>query len=170
MSGSEIVVLGRLADPYGLRGWLKLNVFADDPAAWAEMPVWWMARDGEPWREVGLKSLKFHGDSVLVLLEGIDDRTAAEAMKGVLVGAPREALPQTGEDEFYWADLIGLNVVNSAGEVLGKVVGLLETGANDVLRVVAEDNTERLLPFVSAVVLAVDQDAGVIRVEWGLDW
>jgi 16S rRNA processing protein RimM len=147
-----------------------LYVFADDPAAWAEMPVWWMAREGEPWREVGLKSLKFHGDGVVVLLEGIDDRTAAEAMKGVLVGAPREALPQTGEDEFYWADLIGLDVVNSAGESLGKVVGLLETGANDVLRVVADDKTERLLPFVSAVVLAVEQEAGVIRVEWGLDW
>ena len=165
-----MVVLGRLADPYGLRGWLKLYVFADDPEAWAEMPVWWMAREGEPWREIGLKSLKIHGDGVVVLLEGIDDRTAAEAMKGVLVGAPREALPQTGEDEFYWADLIGLDVINKAGEPLGKVVGLLETGANDVLRVVGDDKTERLLPFVSAVVLSVEKEAGLIRVEWGLDW
>ena len=165
-----MVVLGRLADPYGLRGWLKLYVFADDPEAWAEMPVWWMAREGEPWREIGLKSLKIHGDGVVVLLEGIDDRTAAEAMKGVLVGAPREALPQTGEGEFYWADLIGLDVINKAGEPLGKVVGLLETGANDVLRVVGDDKTERLLPFVSAVVLSVEKEAGLIRVEWGLDW
>ena len=165
-----MVVLGRLADPYGLRGWLKLYVFADDPEAWVEMPVWWLAREGEPWREIGLKSLKIHGDGVVVLLEGIDDRTAAEAMKGVLVGAPREALPQTGEDEFYWADLIGLDVINKAGEPLGKVVGLLETGANDVLRVVGDDKTERLLPFVSAVVLSVEKEAGLIRVEWGLDW
>jgi 16S rRNA processing protein RimM len=91
-------------------------------------------------------------------------------MKGVLVGAPREALPQTEDDEFYWADLIGLTVINTAGDVLGKVDGLLETGANDVLRVLAEDKTERLLPFVAAVVLEVDKDAGQIRVEWGLDW
>jgi 16S rRNA processing protein RimM len=165
-----MVVLGRLADPYGLRGWLKLYVFADDPEAWAEMPAWWIGSEGGSWREIGLKSLKNHGDGVVVLLEGVDDRTAAEAMKGFLVGAPREALPQTDEDEFYWADLIGLEVINSVGERLGKVAGLLETGANDVLRVVADDKTERLLPFVAAVVLSVDKEAGLIRVEWGLDW
>ncbi len=98
------------------------------------------------------------------------DRTAAEALKGVLVGAPREALPTTDDDEFYWGDLIGLGVVNTADEKLGKVAGLIETGANDVLRVVGEDGTERLLPFVAAVVLAVEKEAGPIRVEWGSDW
>lgn len=144
--------------------------FGDDPLDWAEMPVWWIAREGEPWREVGLKGLKIHGDGVVVLLDGIADRTAAEAMKGVLVGAPRDSLPATDEDEFYWGDLIGLEVVNSADEKLGNVAGLIETGANDVLRVVGKDGTERLLPFVSAVVLAVEKEAGLIRVEWGSDW
>jgi len=79
-------------------------------------------------------------------------------------------LPETDKDEFYWADLIGLEVINTAGERLGKVAGLIETGANDVLRVVGDDEAERLLPFVSAVVLAVEKEAGVIRVEWGSDW
>jgi 16S rRNA processing protein RimM len=65
------------------------------------------------------------------------DRTAAEALKGFLVGAPRAALPKTEEDEFYWADLVGLEVVNAADERLGKVAGLIETGANAVLRVLA---------------------------------
>jgi len=106
----------------------------------------------------------------VVLLDGVDDRTAAEAMKGVLVGAPRDALPETDEDEFYWADLIGLDVINTAEERLGKVVGLLETGAHDVLRVVGDDEVERLLPFVAAVVLTVDKEAQQIRVEWGSDW
>jgi len=170
LAGNEIVVLGRLADPYGIRGWLRLYPFGDDPLAWAEMPVWWISREGEPWRECRLKGLKAHGDGVVVLLEGIEDRTAAEAAKGLLVGAPREALPTTDEDEFYWADLIGLEVVNAADERLGKVAGLIETGANAVLRVVGEDGTERLLPFVSAVVLAVEKEAGLIRVEWGSDW
>lgn len=134
------------------------------------MPVWWIAREGEPWREVKLKGLKVHGDGVVVLLDGIADRTDAETMKGVLVGAPRDALPATDEDEFYWGDLIGLEVVNTADEKLGKVAGLIETGANDVLRVVGEEGSERLLPFVSAVVLSVDVKAGLIRVEWGSDW
>jgi 16S rRNA processing protein RimM len=134
------------------------------------MPVWWVGRDGGPWREIGLTGLKPHGDGLVVRFDGIEDRGAAEAMKGFFVGAPREALPETKEDEYYWADLIGLEVVNAAGEQLGKVAGLIETGASDVLRVVADDGSERLLPFVAAVVLAVEKEAGLIRVEWGSDW
>lgn len=170
MTSSEIVVLGRLADPYGIRGWLKLHAFGDDPLDWAEMPVWWICREGEPWRECRLKGLKVHGHGLVVLLDGVDDRTAAEAMKGVLVGAPKDALPVPEEGEYYWDDLIGLEVVNGAGEKLGKIAGLIETGANDVLRVVDGDDVERLLPFVSAVVLAVEKEAGIVRVEWGIDW
>ena len=170
LSGSEIVVLGRLADPYGIRGWLRLHPFGDDPLAWAEMPVWWIGREGGPWREVGLKGLKAHGDGIVVLLDEVPDRTAAEALKGALVGAPREMLPPPADDEFYWGDLLGLVVVNEADETLGTVAGLIETGANDVLRVVAEDGTERLLPFVEAVVLAVEKEAGRIRVAWSSDW
>lgn len=134
------------------------------------MPVWWVSNDGEAWRECRLNGLKVHANGVVVLLDGISDRNASEAMKGMLVGAPRDALPTTDEDEFYWADLIGLDVVNTAGERLGKVGGLIETGANDVLRVLDENNVEHLLPFVSAVVLAVEKEAGLIRVEWGSDW
>lgn len=170
MTGNDIVVLGRLAEPYGIRGWIKLHAFGDDPLDWASMPVWWLGKEGGPWRQCGLKDLKVHGDGLVVLLDGVPDRTAAEALKGTLVGAPREALPQTDEDEFYWGDLIGLEVVNTAGERLGKVAGLIETGASDVLRVVGDDDSEHLLPFVATVVLAVDKEAGVIRVEWGLDW
>ncbi len=170
MSGSDIVVLGRLADPYGIRGWIRLYPFGDDPLAWKAMPTWQVGKEGGPWREVGLKGLKQHSDGLVVLLDGVPDRTAAEALKGLLVGAPREALPATGEDEFYWADLLGLEVMNAANERLGKVAGLIETGANDVLQVTAVDGTERLLPFVASVVLAVEKESGVIRVEWGSDW
>ena len=170
MSGNDIVVLGRLADPYGIRGWLKLHAFGDDPLDWAEMPVWWISRDGESWRECGLKSLKVHNNGLVVLLEGVDDRSAAEAAKGLLVGAPRSALPIPEEGEFYWSELIGLDVINTADERLGKVAGLIESTANSVLRVVADDETERLLPFVASVVLDVDKEVGRIRVEWGSDW
>jgi 16S rRNA processing protein RimM len=170
LTGNDIVILGRLADPYGIRGWIKLHPYGDDPLAWAEMPVWWISKDGEAWRECGLKGLKVHGNGLVVLLDGVDDRNASEAMKGVLVGAPRAALPTTDEDEFYWADLIGLEVVNTADERLGKVTGLIETGANAVLRVVGDDDVEHLVPFVSAVVLTVEKEAGQIRVEWGSDW
>ena len=134
------------------------------------MPTLWLGKDGGPWREIGLKALKIHGEGVVLGLDGVSDRTTAEGLKGMLVGAPRAALPATDEDEFYWADLIGLDVVNTADEQLGKVAGLIETGANDVLRVVSADVGERLIPFVGTVVLAVDREAGRIRVDWGSDW
>lgn len=169
MTGSEVVVLGRLADPYGIRGWVRLHAFGDDPLAWAEMPVWWLSGDGKGWQEKKLKSLRAHGDGVVVLFEGIADRNGAEALKGMLVGAPRESLPATDEDEYYWADLIGLNVVNVQDQPLGQVSKLLETGAHDVL-VVQDGEQERLLPFVDHVVKSVDLAAGCIRVDWGPDW
>lgn len=163
-------MLGRLADPYGIRGWIRLYPFGDDPLTWKSIPVWCIGKEGGPWREIGLAGLRAHGDGLVVSLEGVLDRNGAEALKGVLVGVPRDKLPATDENEFYWGELIGLSVINSAGQMLGKVESLIETGANDVLRVLAEDGTERLLPFVDAVVLSVDRAAGQIRVEWGADW
>jgi len=169
LSSQEIVVLGRLADPYGIRGWIRLHAFGDDPLGWSGMPVWWVGQE-DRWREIGLVGLKAHASGLVVALEGVVDRTAAEAMKGLLVGVPRNLLPATGEDEFYWADLLGLAVVNREGECLGRVAGLLETGANAVLRVVDAAENERLLPFVDEVVLTVDKTGGQILVAWGLDW
>lgn len=102
-------------------------------------------------------------------LEGIDDRDAAGRLEGWYIAAPREAMPGTAKNEYYWADLIGLSVTNEQGESLGKVDSLIETGAHQVL-VAKEGETERLLPFVETVVKSVDVAGGRIRVEWGKDW
>lgn len=176
---NPVVVLGKITVPYGIQGWVRIHPFADDPLAWAELSQWWVAAekgDGAAeaplaqWRPRKLIRCRWHGDGLVAQLDGVSDRNAAEALQGYLVGAPREALPETAENEFYWTDLIGLDVVNTHDEKLGQVVGLLETGANDVLRVAAEDGEERLLPFVAAVVLAVDKNSRAIRVAWEKDW
>ncbi|MBS1198042.1 MAG: rRNA processing protein RimM [Proteobacteria bacterium] len=166
-----MIVLGKIFEPYGVQGWVKVHAFADDPAAWAKIPIWWLARENtEDWQQFGLKACRLHGEGLVCQFEGFADRTAAEKLRGMLIGAPRETLPATAEDEFYWADLIGMEVTNTSGEVLGRVEGLIETGANSVLRLVSEDGKERLLPFVSNVVLAVEQEKACIRVDWGSDW
>lgn len=171
MPGSEIVILGRIVGPYGIKGWVRVHPFGDDPLSWGEMPVWWLApAEQGAWQEYKLKRFKVHGDGLVAAFEEVADRNGAEALKGWWIGAPREALPATAENEFYWSDLIGMAVSNTAGESLGTVKGLIETGANDVLQVVDAEGCERLLPFVAAVVLQVDQEARQIRVEWGLDW
>jgi 16S rRNA processing protein RimM len=139
------------------------------------MAHWWLCADpeGDAWRETEVSGLRTQGAGWVAKLEGIDDRDAAERLDGWYIGAPREAMPGTTGNEFYWADLIGLAVMNEQGEFLGKVDSLIETGAHQVL-VVKDgqdgETKERLLPFVETVVRSVDVAGGRIRVEWGKDW
>ena len=166
-----MIVLGRLVAPYGVKGWLHLHPFGDDPDAWGRMADWWLSRDseGNDWHVVHPEAVRQHGDGWVVKLMGMEDRAAAENLTGMYIAAPRESLPATGSEEYYWADLIGLEVINQQGEVLGKVESLLETGANDVF-VVREGKVQRLLPFIDAVVLKIDRAAGRMDVDWGADW
>lgn len=171
---ADFVVLGKLVAPYGLRGAVKIFPFADDPQAWAKLPCWFLGAEGDDtalWRQTVVRRCRMQGEVLLAELECLADRDAAEGAKGLLVGVPRAAMPPTAEGEYYWADLIGLSVVNTRGEPLGEVLGLIETPVNPVLRVgVAEAKEERLLPFVAAVVLDVDLTARRIRVDWEADW
>jgi len=150
---------------------MRLHPFADDPEVLGRMPDWWLATstDATDWKVLHPEIVKAHGDSWTVKFLGIEDRAGAEALSGLYVAAPRVALPATASGEFYWADLVGLRVVNEVGAELGSVESLIETGANDVL-VVRDGEIERLLPFVAAVVLDVDVPGGVISVAWGADW
>lgn len=179
-----MIVLGRIIAPYGVRGWLKVKPFGDAPEAWREMPQWWLGasaegdegdqRDG--WQPHAIEAFRPHAGGWIVKLAGVDDRTAAEKLEGRFVAAPREALPQTESSEYYWADLVGLAVVNEKGESLGRVDSLMETGAHAVLvvkegsNVEARGQRERLLPFVDDVVKHVDVAGGCIRVAWEVDW
>jgi len=109
-----------------------------------------------------------HGKTVIVRIEGYDDRDDAAGLVGTEIGVPRDELPETGSDQYYWSDLEGLRVVHRDGSELGRVDYLLETGANDVM--VVKGETERLIPFVmDKVVLGVDLAKGEIRVDWEWD-
>lgn len=169
-----MVVLGRIIAPFGVRGWVKIQVFGDDPQAWAQMQRWWLGAEetaaDAAWQARRVAECKPHGKGLVVRFDGIGDRNAAELLSGLYVGAPREALPETAKDEFYWADLIGLDVVNQAGEHLGRVAELVRTGAHEVLDVRDEDDSQRLLPFVASVIKEVDLAGRRIRVDWERDW
>ncbi|WP_366141814.1 ribosome maturation factor RimM [Propionivibrio sp.] len=170
---ADIIVLGKIVGPYGLRGAVKVHPFADDPMVWAKLPRWWVGQEGiapERWRQTRLLGCKAHGDVLIAELECLADRNAAEAVHGALVGAPRAALPPAAKNEYYWADLIGLEVKNTRDQSLGRVLGLIETPANAVLRVGSGEQAEQLLPFVAAVVLDVDLAAGTVRVDWEAHW
>ena len=160
--------MGRVVAPYAVRGWIKLQTFTEYLDSLLDYPVWRLGKDGR-WRDYRVLDGKIHGQYLMAGLEGVEDRTAAEALMGLDVAVLREEMPEADEDEYYWDDLIGLDVVNLVGEALGRVEGLLETGANDVLQV-RNGETERLLPFVDAVVKEVDLEAGRLVVDWGLDY
>jgi 16S rRNA processing protein RimM len=171
-----MIVLGRITAPYGVKGWLRIHPFGDDPGRWSEIQHWWLGRDEQDfsaWQAYPLDTLRAHGKAWVVKLAGVDDRNAAESLVGSFVGAPRETLPVTAADEFYWADLVGLAVENQKKEALGRVVELVESGAHAVVVVQegeGETARQRMLPFVSQVVHEVDVSAGVMRVDWEKDW
>lgn len=170
---ADIVVLGKIVAPYGLRGAVKIHPFADDPQVWAKLPYWWIGREDlapELWRPTRVKTCKVHVDLLIAELACLADRNASEAAHGVLVGVPRATLPPAAKNEYYWADLVGLEVRNTGGQSLGRVLGLIETPANAVLRVGDGEQAEQLLPFVAAVVLDVDLAAGTVSVDWEADW
>lgn len=174
-----MVVLGRIAAPFGVQGWLHLQVFGDDPHAWKAIDRWYASNNADTpaagWSELEPDGFKLQAKGPIIRFRGYPDRTAAEALVGLYLAVPRQDLPAAGEDEYYWGDLIGLEVMNLQGQRLGRVDRLMETGANDVLvvhdAVAGTDKpVERLIPFVAAVVKTVDRQAGRLSVDWDVQW
>ena len=154
----NLIEFGRVAGSYGVRGWVRVVV--DEPDVLASQPVWWLEGTGYPVQET-----KLHSGTLLARLEGIDSPEQAKGFKGKAVSIPR---PEAGEGRFYWTDLVGLEVVNEQGVVLGVVKQMSSNGVHDVMEVAGE--RQRLLPFVPAYVKQVDLQKKRIEVEWGADW
>ncbi len=159
--------MGRISAPYAIRGWVKIKTQTEYIDSLLDYPVWHVGGNGR-WRPYRLVEGKVHGQYLLAHLEGVDDRDAAEAVMGMEIAVPREDRPEAEDGEYYWDDLIGLDVVNGEDVALGRVTGLLETGAHDVM--VVKGERERLIPFVDAYIREVNLAARRIVVEWGRDW
>jgi len=178
------VVMGRIGAPYGIKGWVKLYSFADPAENLLEYQQFWITTDSSGSNESGLdaSSLKAieidqarpQGGGFIGHIKGCDVREDTRHYTGKELLIPKDLLPAL-EEGWYWYELEGLRVVNQAGEDLGRIVRMLETGANDVMVVQGDagsiDQEERLLPWVEGqVVTDVDLDARVVRVDWEKDW
>jgi len=166
---APMVIMGRVAGAQGILGWVKLKTYTEFDESLSQFPVWWLGDEQRPWREIGVEKFAVQSKGLIARFAGCNDRTAAEKYKGLLIAVPRSSLPQPEEDEYYWIDLIGLNVVDVAGESLGVVDGLMDTGANEVL-CVRGANGEILIPFIAGVIQQVSLSENVIRVDWAADW
>ena len=160
--------MGRVDAPYGVKGWIKVAPFTAAPDALTRFGRWWIGGP-EGWKEVEVAEAKRHAAVVVARFAGCGDREQAAKLRGFEVAVPREALPAPAPDEYYWADLVGMEVVTAERESLGRVTELFSNGAHDVMRVGAGKG-ERLVPFVTAVVRRVDLAAGRIEVDWEPDW
>ena len=165
-----MVVMGRIVGAQGILGWVKVQTFTEYLDGLLDYDEWYLGNDKHPWRKVDVLEANVHGKVLVAKLPGIFDRTTAEQCKGLLVAVHRDSLPKQAPDEYYWSDLIGLQVVNLAGESLGIVDTLLETGANDVLSVRDAQGKEILIPFLASVIQQVSLDEKVIRVDWQADY
>ena len=169
-----MVVLGRVTGPHGILGQVKITPFTECVDGLMEYPAWWLSADEKNWRIVHPVSSSGHNNQLIVNLGEYKDRTSASELKGLLVAVPRSQLPQLsedGEDGYYWTDLIGMDVVNIQGELLGTAIGLFETNANDVLRIqLPGDDKEELVPFINQVIKQVDLKLRQITVDWELNY
>jgi 16S rRNA processing protein RimM len=172
---ADLVVVGRVIDAYGLKGGIKVQPFSDDPQALLKAREWWI-EEGQGWRDVEVFSARMHGQTVTATLVGVSDRDLAERLKGRAIGISRARFPVTEDSEYYWVDLIGLEVMNPAGDVFGAVSQVLDHSAHPILEVESADvagageRVTRLIPFVAAIVLEVDLKARRIVVDWQLDY
>ena len=176
----DAVEVGAVVDAYGLKGWVKVAAHANAGQggdALLKAKRWWLVK-GDERKTVSMAQSKVHGDSIVAQLSGSDDRDRALALRGYRVYVRRSDFPTLGADEFYWVDLVGLEVVNEAGVALGRVAELIDNGAHAVLNVayptLGKDGQpttgERLIPFVGVYVKTVDQAAKRIVVDWEADY
>lgn len=159
--------MGRIIAPYGVRGWIKVHPFTENVDGLLDYDTWWVAPD-EGWQAQRWIEGHAHGANLVARLDGYADRDMAARLKGWRIAVPRSVLPPAAAGEYYWADLIGLSVVNRAGAALGQVAEMLETGANDVM--VVRGERERLIPFIEPVIVRVELENGTLVVDWEPDY
>jgi 16S rRNA processing protein RimM len=157
-AAERIVVMGRIAAPHGVRGWVRIEPVSEAPGALLAHETWQVRpAGGTAWREVRMTSGRMHSGALIASLAGVATRDAALALRGSEVGVPRTALPPARKDEIYWVDLEGLEVRNRDGAVLGTVAEVVT-------------HAERLIPYVPAIVERVDLEGRRIEVDWGEEY
>ena len=175
---SHLISIATIVGVYGIKGWVKIRMNVEDPASLTSLsPQQLTDSRGKRVRSVDITAVRSQGKGFIAKLAGVDDRNAAELLRGHSIQIPESSLPSLNEGEFYWRDLIGCRVelsVENESLSLGCVDHLIETGANDVLVVRPTedsiDDRERLIPWLEDdVIVAVDIESQRISVRWHPD-
>ncbi len=161
----DLVVMGQVIAPFGIKGWLRIRSFTDDSDTLANYSDWWLQL-ASGWKLFQLADSEIGNKGMTAGLTDITDRAQAETLRNAQIAVSRSALPPLENDEFYWADLIGFAVETPEQAKLGVLDGLMETGSAEVL--VVRGEAAHLIP--AARIKEVDMDTRCITVDWGLDF
>lgn len=181
---ADAIEVGRIADAWGIKGWFKIVPYSASPEALFSSKRWYLqpaergAKNFSTTLLLKIKEAKEHTDMVVASAHDIPDRNAAELLKGARIFISRESFPTPQEDEFYWVDLMGLQVFNREGVDLGQVKDLLSTGPQTVLVISYNEadktgqmvEKERMIPFVNAFIDRVSLSERRIEVDWQADY
>jgi 16S rRNA processing protein RimM len=180
---ADTIAVGRIRGAWGIAGGFKVEPFNSLPdSVLRTARRWWLVpvperetgvRAGLPAgavaREFRITRCRVHSDALVAQAQGVADRTAAEALKGLEVHVSRADFPKPAEGEYYWIDLIGCAVRGQDDAALGLVSAIDDHGAHPILSIV-DGERERLVPFVGHYIVAVDLEIRLIRVDWHADW
>lgn len=159
---ADRVCLGVIGAPHGVRGAFRVKTFTDAPE---DLVGYGPLADEAGSRTFALRIVGESKGQVVVKADGVADRDAAQALRGTRLYVERSVLPPPDDDEFYYADLIGLAVVDRAGGKVGTVKAVQDFGAGDLIEVALDDGGEALVPFTRAAVPEVDIDGGRIVID-----
>ena len=157
----EFLVVGKLGKPHGVDGEIVMAVYTDFPERLQEGAVVFI---GKQYKPLQITRRRLHASGLLLGFAGYQTRENVAELTNLLVQVRTSGLPELEQGEFYQHQLIGLHVVDERGEMLGRITGIIETGANDVFIVQDEDENEILIPAIDSVVNNIDLGANQIRI------
>ena len=172
----DYILLGEISGVSGLKGWVKVFSHTSPRLQITEYKQWFLQKKGnDQWQTVKLKGGKAQGKNIIASIEGVQYRDQAEALIGSTIAVSSDQLEKLSEGEYYWKDLIGLNVENTEGVKLGKIDWLFNTGSNDVITIKGKnaegENVEHLVPYIiDDYVISVSLEGSLMVVNWDPDF
>lgn len=162
---NNTVIMGRFGSAYGICGWLKVISFTNPIDNLLHYKTWEIEHCKQ-WQTTTIEDGKRHGQFLVVKIESCNDRAQAREYANSLIAVPRDELAPLKNGEYYWADLVGLRVINEKNIDLGKIDYLIETYSNNVMVIIDKNNRERWLPYIDDVVKSIDLEKKEMHVEW----
>jgi 16S rRNA processing protein RimM len=161
------VLMAKIGAAHGIRGEVRVKPYGDDPLSFADYGIL-TTRDGK--RSFEVERARVQKTVVITKFKGIADRNQAEELNGIDLFIDRDQLPEPEEDEFYYSDLTGLDVLDQNGETLGKIIAVQDFGAGDLLEVRPKRGRSFYIPFTKDFVPAIDLENGRVSVSLPEDY